>query len=449
MSDQDLFKAFKESSETDRDFDYKSSGWYKVNRLLNYDDQKKKRKFLLFLPWLVAGSMLGFCVFLYQSQSNSNKQIKELITQINKTKTIIKTDTISTIKYIYIHDTIATTKIVYIESAPAKRNELNNNNFSEGNITNATSDEKSTKNTIQNIEDIFTKKDSATILHDDNSVEVNAATKRALMDTAKLEDYTGSNTNDALSKTTGNDSLTVADYKQETIAENKNDSLNNTVANTDIDTSKLASEKKEKDDKHRFKMVTELGAQAGLLLPVEKKMVYQFGYNAGLGYNVYISPNFQLHFRGAYSRLYFETKQPNDNIGVASVPAPNPGAGYVFETATSSFSFLNAELGLNYLLPLKYKFNPLVGISYGGKFFIRQKANYTFYNNINADIVVEAEGSSRSPVWNQLVPSIGFYRSLNDKWNWYFTGFYNWNNSPRTIAPPNYFGLNTSFYYKL
>ena len=103
--DDNFYDLFKESSESDRNYDFKNSGWDKINIRLNEDKARKRRKWLIFIPWIILPGLLIFSGLLYQQQQETNKKI----TALQSTTTVMNStvhDTIFIEKHIYVHDTV-------------------------------------------------------------------------------------------------------------------------------------------------------------------------------------------------------------------------------------------------------------------------------------------------------------------------------------------------------
>lgn len=387
MKDDDsFFGLFKESSESERNFDFKRSGWDKLDNRLNQDKAEKRRKFLFILPWMLLPGLLMLNAILYTQQKDTNKQLSDLQQQLTDTKQA-RIDTIVKEKHIYTHDTV----YVFITNKSGLTNSGNNvlsNNEQNNNgadVKTVLLTEVKQGSTLSNVkstseEEIFSGNDGSDTLNGSLLNNLNST------DSSTLKTY-------GLIEETINDSTFFKTNNQ-----SKNDSIaqNDSLAKTIVAIKDTLNKEKVSLKEKMGNIKLEYGIRAGGVFPKNKTDVNQIGFNAGIGVNALFSKRINLTSNLNYTGLWVHTQQQQNKI--AWIPfEPSPDSTYKLDNASTYIASFNIMLGLRYNLPLAENLNLLFDLGYGAHYILPYKVIYEFKNNNkNQDLIVEKNQATMS-----------------------------------------------------
>ena len=417
MKDDDSFLGlFKESSESTRDFDFKQSGWDKLNNRLNDERAKKRRKFLLILPWILLPGLLIFNAMLFRNQNEANENILRLQQELtNRGQT--KVDTIVKEKHIYTHDTV----YVYVTHYPITNNSAGRS-VREKFITKAIADQSVIvklsidTNTSQTNSNNKPEKENLPVKESIDTINSVAISDKEINDN-RLDKLNG------LIEKKGTDTAFVKTNIQ-TINDNGNViNQNDTLVQTSNSKSDTIS--KEKITlKHRLnKIKFEYGVQGGGVYPQDQFGVDQFGFNAGAGVNALLTKHVHAFTNLSYGQLTVRTRQMNQEAWIG--PVPSPDSSYSLDNASTHISSLHFTVGPRYFLPLATHFNLVFDLGYGAHYIFPSKVIYEFKNdNLNQDLVVETKPKHTGFVPNDLHFGLGLGYNINDRYNVYLLSHY-------------------------
>ncbi len=405
MDKKELSDLFNKSIESERDYHASKVGWEKIHQQLDNDGANRRKKFLKVLPWTIAACLLGLNLLSIYNQNKTNDLIQDLLAQNNSVTLRNKN------KIQVIHDTLFQQKIVYVKTIAEEKEEINTENIK----INSPLSEKHKTNNYPLLQETSAKSEAL------NTIAANEITKEVL----KLTEATNE-----ISVREKDSTLNIAT----TISENVDDSIAGSL------------DKKEEKKIHQ-KLGQELGASVGTLFPHQGNVEVQIGFRGGLHHNLILSRNLQCESEISYNSLYFYSRQFENMIGIPHKTAPI--TGYTLSSAYTTLSSLNLQVGLKYLLPVKTKIKPYVGLAYGFRYVLPNVVIYNFKNGDNHEIKEEDSYPQRVFIWNNFIPSVGFINSSYNRWNWYICAQYFINNNVKVNSMPNYFGVNSGINIKI
>jgi len=122
----------------------------------------------------------------------------------------------------------------------------------------------------------------------------------------------------------------------------------------------------------------QLSVHGGGVLPVGHKMGHQSGFSGGMGMAVEFSPSLRMWADASYFKIFLETDEMDDAMGVPVVDPPSDDLVFVkAEVLTPSFQF---SAGMQYLFLADKKLSPFLGLGYASVSVLPHDVIYDFKN---------------------------------------------------------------------
>jgi hypothetical protein len=439
--DEGFFEMFKESSESDRKFDFKQSGWDKLNSRLDANRAKKRRKYLLLLPWILLPGLLIINGILFYHQKNTNEKIAYLYKELSE-KEQITTDTIVKQIHTYSHDTV----YVYISGHPLSNANINKFIEEEYRVN-------SNSSKIVNTDNAEPDKNSNTVLQFEEKGKTASKTENPAAENINHTDSSElgkANQSDLL---TDNPSLADSIYIADIIAKDIPVTSEQVVAEIDsiVKTESVVTEDSLKQNRKSFgeylKTVTlEYGFQGGVVFPEKVTGARMTGFNVGAGMNAKLSKNFHLTSNISYGSLFVNAGRTTKSQWIQ--PENSPDSGYALDNSATTVKSLSLSIGLRYNIPLSNHVDLLFDVKYGAGYILPYKVVYEFKNqNPNQDLIVEKEPESFGFVPNDFLFGLGLAYKRNEKHTFYLLSHY-WINRQKTLYKlPDNFGINIGLFF--
>jgi hypothetical protein len=455
------FSAFKESSETERDYDLKGSSWSVISSRLDADKKKSKGRLAVVFPWLLIGGFLISNLLLVNNQKELKEKIEGLTYEFStKNNVVVHSDTV------YIQKTIVDTvylpapvvllgakKVNYVNTSKGVNvfwSKVQKDNKSKSKSVNSVT---STGGGISNVSNLNSY--TAPITNGLNSINKEIIKGDEYLDLA-IEKIS---TRDLAMGMSGEDKVREVEVEAETEVRAAIETAQGTKMEMDsvvgVDTIKVtnfniakqdsADTEGEKQDKVKIPLHYGLKLLVGATIPKNNELEVSIGSLLGLEFSMG-KQWFDFFGRLNYRSVEITSESFNATYGLPYQSVPSED--YSLNMASASLGSVSLMIGGRFFILQNKRIKPYVELGYGVNRVLPYRAIYSFTDGTDDQFVIVVKDIEATPFnFKNIYFGLGLNTILKGPWSLSLSGEYHGNSSPGLLKNSNFIGVRCGLSY--